>query len=291
MNLTTTPYFHQATEGVLGFNKDVKEQFLPILLPEPKKIVSIATGSNHVLTLDNKGKVQTWGAGEQSQLGRRIVERDARASSLRPAGLAFKRGIKIAKVAAGSYHSFALATDGQVYAWGLNNFGELGIEENMGVDGATILPPTLVESLLPYTIVDIVGGEHHSVALTDDGHVLVWGRMDSNQCGLARAAYNRENCLYDEADQPRILRVPTAHDTIAAAAAAIAVGTDTSIVVTTEGEAWSWGFNSTYQCGQGETDGEVYPPQIINNSVVRERKIVSAGCGGQFSMLASRHEE
>lgn len=253
--------------------------------------MSIATGSNHVLTIDNKGKIQTWGAYQQNQLGRRIVDRDARASALRPGGLPIKRGVKIAKVSAGSYHSFALTTEGQVYSWGLNNFGELGVEENMGLDGATVLQPTLVESLLPYKIVDVVGGEHHSVALTDDGKVLVWGRVDGHQCGFAPDVYSHENSLYDEANRPRIVRVPTAHETIPGPAVAIAVGTDTSIAITREGVAWSWGFNSTYQAGQGKTLGEVFPPRAIDNSVVRERKILSAGCGGQFSVLASRHEE
>lgn len=220
--------------------------------------------------------------------------------------------MRVARVAAGSYHSFAVTADGRVYAWGLNNFGELGVEENMGVDGATVLPPTLVEGLLPHRVVEVAGGEHHSVARTDGGQVLVWGRMDGNQCGLARGAYDRENSLFDEAGRPRILRVPTAHDeeaftststssstsssptssaSGAASASAIAVGTDTSIVVTAGGEAWSWGFNTTYQCGQGQTPGEVFPPRRIDNSVVRGRKIVAAGCGGQFSMLASRCEE
>lgn len=279
----------QATDGILGFDKDVKIQSLPVLLPEPKKVVAIVSGSNHVLALDNKGKIQTWGAGEQNQLGRRIVERDARTSSLRPAGLPVKRGVKITKVAAGSYHSFALTEDGKVYAWGLNNFGELGIEGNMGVDDATVLQPTLVESLADHKIVDIAGGEHHSVALTEDGEVLVWGRMDANQCGFEDDFYNTENCIYDENNRPRILKVPSAHKNIPAVAS-IAVGTDQSIAVTRDGKAYSWGFNTNYQCGQGETDEEVFPPELIENSVVREKKIVFAGCGGQFSVLASFHE-
>lgn len=288
MRLTTKP-LNQGSEGILGFNKDVDEQCVPVLLPDSRKIVHIATGSNHAITLDSKGKVQTWGAGQQGQLGRRIVERDARVSSLRPGGLVFKRGVEIAKVAAGSYHSFALTTKGQVYAWGLNNFGELGVEEMMGVDGAAVLQPTLIESLLPYNIVDVAGGEHHSVALTDDGRVLAWGRIDGDQCGFSHDVYNRDNSIYDENDKPRIVRVPTVHETIPVPVSAIAVGTDTSIVVTAAGEAWSWGFNTTYQCGLGETDGEVYPPRAIGNSVVKGRKIVAADCGGQFSMLASPH--
>lgn len=236
--------------------------------------------------------MQTWGTYQQSQLGRRIVDRDARASALRPGGLPFKRGVQIAKVAAGSYHSFALTTDGEVYAWGLNNFAQLGVPDGAGVDGATVLQPTLVESLEPHRVVDVAGGEHHSVVLTDDGHVLVWGRMDIHQCGFARDVCDRANSLFDANDLPRVLVAPTAHDaTLPGPCAAVAVGTGTSLVVTRDGQAFAWGFNANYQCGLGETDGEVYPPKAIDNSAVRDRKIIAVGCGGQFSMLASRHGE
>lgn len=236
--------------------------------------------------------MQTWGTYQQSQLGRRIVDRDARASALRPGGLPFRRGVQIAKVAAGSYHSFALTTDGEVYAWGLNNFGQLGVPDDAGVDGATVLQPTLVESLGPHRVVDVAGGEHHSVVLTDDGQLLVWGRMDSHQCGFARDVCDRANSLFDANDLPRVLVVPTAHDaTLPGPCAAVAVGTDTSLVVTRDGQALAWGFNANYQCGLGETSGEVYPPKAIDNSAVRDRKIIAVGCGGQFSMLASRHGE
>lgn len=314
-----TKYFssshpNQGTEGVLGFNKDVKEQKIPILLPEPRKIVSIATGANHVLTLDHKGKMQTWGAYQQNQLGRRIVDRDARASALRPGGLPIKlaRGVQIASVSAGSYHSFARTTEGSVYAWGLNNFGQLGFlandnnntntnnnnnqeEENADLmDGTTVLQPTLVTSLQPYHIVEVLGGEHHAVARTDKGQVLVWGRVDGHQCGLPQASYNAHNSFFDERGRPRIVRVPTAHDgTLPGPVVALAVGVDTSIAITgADGVAWSWGFNLSYQAGHGETDGgEVFPPRAIDNSVVQGRRMVSAGCGGQFSMLASRHGE
>jgi len=180
-----------------------------MLLPEPVKVKQIATGSNHVLALDEKGKVFTWGCPEQNQLGRRCVQRDLKESALRPGGVGFKRGIKIQKVSAGSYHSFALDTNGRVYAWGLNNFAELGVEEGAGDSDAAVLDATLVSTLSDHTVVDICGGEHHSLACTKKGELLTWGRIDGHQVGLPTDAYNEDNTIYDEHKNPRILKRPT----------------------------------------------------------------------------------
>lgn len=264
-------------------------QYEPVLLPDSRKIVDIAAGNNHVMTLDNKGKVETWGAPEMNQLGRRVVQRDMKASALRPGGLSFKRGIKIVKIACGSYHSFAIDDLGRLYAWGLNNYGELGLDEDVGQDAAAVLEPTLVESLADYSIAEIAGGEHHSVACSEDGKLLVWGRIDGKQTGLTADKFNQDNTVYDDHGQPRILTVPTVHEGFDNVTS-VACGIDNSFAITQDGKAYSWGFSANYQTGQGEQDDDVEVPTLIDNSAIRDRKILSAGAGGQFSVLTSIHQ-
>ncbi len=141
-------------------------QKTPVLLPEPKKIKQLAVGSNHIMALDDKGKIFTWGCPEQNQLGRRCVQRDVKDSALRPGGIGFKRGVKIRKIACGSYHSFALDTKGRVYAWGLNNFAELGVDDGAGDSDAAVLDATMIPLLSSMNILHIRGGEHHSLAFS-----------------------------------------------------------------------------------------------------------------------------
>lgn len=279
----------QSSDGILGFTKDILVQYEPVLLADSKKIVDIAVGNNHVMTLDNKGKVETWGAPEQNQLGRRVVQRDMKASALRPGGLSFKRGIKIAKIACGSYHSFAIDDLGRLYSWGLNNFGELGLDQNVGEDDAVVLEPTRVESLADHSIAEVAGGEHHSIACTTDGKLLAWGRIDGKQTGLTKDKFNDGNTIFDEHDKPRILTVPTVHEGFPAVAS-VAAGTDNCFAITRDGKAYSWGFSANYQTGQGEQDDDVEVPTLIDNSAVHDRKLLSAGAGGQFSVLTSVHE-
>jgi len=180
-----------------------------MLLPEPKKVTHLAVGSNHILALDAKGKVFTWGCPEQNQLGRRCVLRDMKESALRPAGVGFKRGVHIKKIACGSYHSFALDDAGRVYAWGLNNFGQLGLGDGAGESDAAVLDATLITALSDHTIVDIVGGVHHSLACTKEGELLTWGRLDGDQIGIDRNALAKEDVIYDDKNKPRILSKPT----------------------------------------------------------------------------------
>ncbi|KAL8408877.1 hypothetical protein RB594_007346 [Gaeumannomyces avenae] len=275
----------RASDGILGFTPTVKIQKTPGLLAEPKKVVQLAAGSNHVMALDKAGKILTWGCPEQNQLGRRCVQRDVLASALRPGGLGLKRSIKITKISCGSYHSFALDSEGIVYAWGLNNFGELAIEQGAGDSDAAVLSATRIEALEEYKIADICGGEHHSVACTTDGRLLTWGRIDGHQVGLPNEAFNEDNAIYDEAKRPRILKVPTVVPDLKNIVS-VAAGTDNSFALTGDGKTYSWGFSTNYQTGLGTSD-DVEVPTLIENTAVKDRKITFAGAGGQYSIIAS----
>lgn len=276
----------RASDGILGFSRLVDVQKTPVLLPEPKKVKALATGSNHILALDAKGKLFTWGCPEQNQLGRRCVQRDIKESALRPGGVGFKRGVHIAKIACGSYHSFALDQKGQVYAWGLNNFGQLNVEQGAGDTDATVLNATVIEGLEGHRVADIDGGEHHSVACTDDGKLFTWGRIDGHQLGFEKSFFDKDNAIFDEFGKPRILKAPTLVPGVPSTVTAVNAGTDNTFALTREGKVYSWGFSGNYQTGQGTTD-DIETPTLIDNTAVREKKLVFAGAGGQFSILAS----
>lgn len=256
------------------------------MLNDVTKVVAIATGSNHVLVLDHKGKVYTWGAHEQNQLGRRVVERSAKESGLRAGGIGFKRGVRIVKIAAGSYHSFALDDQGRVWSWGLNNFGQLGHSASADDDDLCKLEPTLIESLSEHRVIDVIGGEHHTMVVTDQGKALTFGRITSGALGFPKEVFTEDNTLYNEENRPSILFAPTELPGLPKIVAG-GIGTDTCYVVTEEGRAYSWGMNVNYQCGIGETAGDVITPQLMSNKAVNERKIMFAGGGGQYGMLAA----
>lgn len=261
-------------------------QATPVKLPGLKKIKQIACGANHALALKENGEVYIWGSGEQNQLGHRIVERK-RYDSLKPTLLRLNKKCRL--IGCGLDHSFAVERNETVWTWGLNSFGETGVREGAGGDSAVIFFPVSVSSLALQndTITSITGGAHHSVAVTANGELLIWGRMDGNQMGLDIASLPAEELIKDVSDKARILirpsQVPAA--TIGTAQMAT-VGTDHTICINTNGEAFSWGFNVNYQCGQGNTDDITHPTRI-ENTAVRNRDLNWAGAGGQFSVLTS----
>lgn len=194
----------------MGFSRHTKVQKTPVLIPDLKDIRQLAAGVNHILALDGKGKVFAWGCGEQNQLGRRVFANHPELA-LRPTSIGALpiRGAKAGRVACGSYHSFAVDEQGRVYAWGANNFGQLGMPDEAGESNASHLKPRVVETLRDYNIVSIAGGEHHSLAYTTDGKLLTWGRIDGNQVGLRAEVFTPENTIFDERGNPRILKKPT----------------------------------------------------------------------------------
>ncbi|KAJ3940423.1 uncharacterized protein N0V96_009422 [Colletotrichum fioriniae] len=271
----------RSSDGILGFTDKIQIQKTPAYLPTLKNITALAAGSNHILALDDKGVVVAWGCGQQNQLGRRIIERN-KLSSLIPQSMGLPKN-KVDRIACGSYHSFALGKDGAVWAWGLNNFAETGIEMGAGEDDAVVLRPTIVESLKNYKIKQIAGGEHHSLACTEDGKLLTWGRLDGHQVGIPVEELDAESVIKDESNNPRILSKPTAVEDIAKCVY-VAAGVDNNFAIDGKGEAHSWGFSANYQTGQGTTE-DIETPTTIDNTAVRGKKLVFAGAGGQYSIL------
>ncbi|KAL7951313.1 regulator of chromosome condensation 1/beta-lactamase-inhibitor protein II [Trichoderma barbatum] len=280
----------RSSDGILGFTENVRVQTRPALVAGLKNIKALAAGANHILALDSKGNVVAWGCGQQNQLGRRIIERN-KMSSLIPQGVGLPRG-KIAKIACGSYHSFAIDHSGAVWGWGLNNFGEIGVESNAGEDDAVILKPVKISFLADHTVTGIEGGIHHSLACTEKGELFAWGRVDGYQVGFELEAIEKvdeEYVIRDERGTARILVKPTKHEGISDIVA-VAAGTDNSFAISKDGKAYSWGFSSNYQTGQGTID-DIHVPTFIDNTATRDKKIIAAGAGGQFSVLIGLAED
>lgn len=278
----------RSNEGPFGFAPSVDEAARPVLVQDLKNIVSIACGANHVLALDKKGVVFAWGSGQQNQLGRRVVERNKR-DSLLPRPLGMPRGAKnkVKAIASGEYHSFAIAQDGDVYAWGLNSFGETGIPTT-GDDEAVIMNAQLVHALQGKQVVSISGGSHHSIAATADGDCLVWGRVEGGQCGISKEELNKlgDAVRKGERDQLALLSVPTKPSAVKGHVTQVSAGPEHSFAVTKEGQAYSTGFSGTYQTGLG-TDEDVEVFTLIDNGAVRDRTLTAAEAGGQFSILVA----
>ncbi len=278
-------------DGIFGFTSPGNVVTRPVLIPDLKKITAIATGSNHALALDSTGAVFAWGSGEQMQLGRRIIAR-TQTEGLTPRQFGLPKGPKngITQIASGADHSFAISKNGAVYSWGCNNFGETGIAAGAGEDNACVTNPTIITSLNGQNITHIAAGTHHTIAATEAGECLVWGRADSAQTGIDMDDIKKmpeDAIIRDAKSDPRIIMIPQPVSEIEGEVSAVAAAGDQCIAITKGGKAWSWGFSSNYQTGQG-TDEDVEVATMIDNTAVREKKLTGADCGGQFGLVTER---
>jgi regulator of chromosome condensation len=56
-------------------------------------------------------------------------------------------------------------------------------------------------------------------------------------------------------------------------------GTDHNIAITTDRKVYSWGLNSSYQCGQGH-DRDLEKPTWVSDGAFRRKRVQYAGCSG-----------
>lgn len=284
-------------EGILGFARNNETADTPVYIDSITKVTQLACGTNHVLALTKDRHVFAWGNGQQNQLGRRVTERNLN-EALVPSRLGFhdtgfkRPSQRIAQIACGDYHGLAIAEDGHIWSWGANNYCETGHGENAGEDNASVLTPRIIPSLEGKGVTSVEGGSHHNIAITQKGDVLIWGRCDGSQTGIPssqlEAIDDDDRVLKSESGKPKILIEPTVIPGLSNIVTG-ACGPEHTIVINKDGKAYSWGFSANYQTGQG-TDDDIETPTLIDNTAVRDVKLIWAGAGGQYSALASKRD-
>ncbi|KAK4235381.1 regulator of chromosome condensation 1/beta-lactamase-inhibitor protein II [Achaetomium macrosporum] len=246
----------------------VKKQATPTQIRGLSKITQIACGANHALAVDVHGLIWAWGCNEQNQLGRHVFGRHV-TDSLVPDTVKIR---DVKHIACGEYHSLAVDKKDQVWAWGLNSFGEAGYAKAAGSDEAVLPYPMKIPGLRGKHVVCLAGVAHHSAAVTADGQCLVWGRLDGGQLGIDFSDEQLQDASLirrDERNKPRICLRPTPVPGIIEVSH-VACGTDHTIFITREGKAYATGFNSQGQLGLGDED-DIHVAKPIKSKALKDR--------------------
>lgn len=144
------------------------------VLPDGAKIIDIAAGeSSFSLALADNGTIYAWGANTNGQLGN-----GSSTNSLVPVAVTAPEGVTFSSLDAGRNWSIARSTDGRVFAWGNNRYGQLG----NGEAGTGVTSPLPVEVVEPagVDLVTIGAGANHALAIGDNGLAYTWGSGLSN---------------------------------------------------------------------------------------------------------------
>jgi len=223
--------------------------------PAGQGLVSgVAAGWFHSLAIVD-GTVFSWGYGAYGQLGPRVADTTL-ADNATPHQVLIGSGgaplSLITQVAAGGGTSYALTTNGRVYSWGDNTYGQLGRPPANGLYDST---PTLVNdaTLQPLTNVkQIAAAGSNAYAVKNDGTVWAWGYNGMGQLGKSP------------------LDIPTATPPVAATLSStfaveildangnhlnvtkIAPGLDHVLALLPNNTVVAWGFNEYGQLGNGD---------------------------------------
>ncbi|XP_019197134.1 PREDICTED: ultraviolet-B receptor UVR8 [Ipomoea nil] len=256
------------------------------------KITEIAAGEAHTLVLTADGRVYSWGRGMFGRLGT-----GSEFDQLFPVRVEFGSApVKIVAIAAGAYHSLALADDGSVWGWGYNVYGQLG------GNGENYLAPHLLDGFLglgsPNTaredserktlmISSVKAGAMMSVAIDSLGGLWIWGNCPQPQQDKSTEAEFSLTCTFNP--------VPVwnfhGHTVVK-----VACGNEHVVALVTIGETYkgndlvcySWGGNSHGQLGLGDRESRLFPEIIEPFNSESPWTVYEVACGSFHTALIAQ---
>ena len=178
----------------------------------------------------------TWGDNVYGQLGdNTITDRSSPVQTI--AG-----GTNWKSVGCGYYHTAAIKTDGTLWSWGRNTYGQLG--DNTQTDKSspvqTIATGTNWKS--------VAGGKYHTAAIKTDGTLWTWGYNGSGQLG--------DNTQINKSSPVQTIAAGTNWKSVAG-------GSYHTAAIKTDGTLWSWGYNFHGELGDNTATGKNSPVQTI----------------------------
>ncbi|KDE04657.1 hypothetical protein MVLG_04955 [Microbotryum lychnidis-dioicae p1A1 Lamole] len=210
-------------------------------------VASLECGGMHTLCVDGEGKIWSWGINDNAALGRVTagLEQESEELETQPLpveNLDYSR-FKAVKVAAGDSVSLAVSENGELRCWGSFRYSE-GI---LGFDGndeksKSQLKPLALKNLEAVSIVQVVTGDDHFVALTTKGTVFACG--NGEQCQLGRKIIQRHKTHGLTPERLALKNIVV-----------VGSGSYHSFAVDAKGQVFAWGLNSFRQTGVDEDDG------------------------------------
>lgn len=278
----------------------------------------LSAGLSHTAYVDEHGTLWTWGSNQEGQLGAETqetgVDREGNQVAVSGTSLAVLEDVR--SVAAGGDFTVALKTDGTLWAWGGNDYGQLG-------NGTVVSAAQPVQVLDQVTAVS--AGDYHVAAIRADGTLWTWGDNLYGQLGdgtrdsvsaphqvLAdvrfavmgdyhAAAISTDGTLYtwgsnldgqlgtgglgdttDEETGAMLQLTPTVVS-LPAAVSNVTVGAGHTAAILSDGTLWTWGRNDAVQLGLTEAGAQVWEPGQVVELVPAQA--VSAGTDQTVCLL------
>ncbi|KAK9517170.1 hypothetical protein VZT92_025058 [Zoarces viviparus] len=172
--------------------------------------------------------------------------------------------ISVSQIACGSQHSVALTKGGQVYTWGRDSRGQLGL----GRSEPCADSPQHIRSLSALPLVQVAAGGEQSFALSVSGAVFGWGGNDCGQLGLG-----------DTTDRP----TPTlVHYLNTKKTIYISCGKEHTAILTKNGAVFTFGSGQYGQLGHNSFGDELRPRLVAE---LWGAKVTKIACGRHHTLV------
>ena len=195
---------------------------------------AVAAGGAHTVAIKTNGSLWAWGWNDYGQVGNGMVFTE----QMVPVQIGTATNWD--QVAAGYVNSLAIKTDGTLWAWGANNYGQLGIGTNTYYYSVPVQVGTATDWQ------QVTAGSEYTLAIKSDGTLWTWGQNHNGQLGIGS---------YEEPNAPQ--QIGTDHDWQQVGAKYYH-----TIAVKSNGTLWAWGRNTDGQLGDGTNIKHNAPVQV-----------------------------
>jgi len=241
--------------GQLGDGTTIQKTS-PVQIGTATNWAHVSAGDSHSMAIDTDGKLWAWGYNLYGQLGN-----GAFVITANPNPIQIGSDTDWAMVSAGGSHTAAIKTNGELYAWGQNWYGQLG-------DGSLSNKSTPVKVGSDTDWAMVSAGSNHTAAIKADGSLWTWGHNLSGQLGLGDFGSGTDRVT------------PQPVTSAGGGWAYVSTGGQGTMAVKTNGELYAWGYNGEGQLGLGDnTDRDT--PQLVTSA---SDGWVYATTGGQHTM-------
>lgn len=202
-------------------------------------VPAVSIGDGFAVALTAEGIAWSWGTNTVGQLGNGTASTAYQTTPVRVSGTQ-----TFVAVSAGTAHVLALDADGNVWSWGENGSGQLGLGDSQNRH-----VPTKIPLFSTSKVVEIAAGGYTSFARTVDGSVFAWGNNQTRMLGDASLTE------LEIADAPML--VSELSDLFITH---IAAGEATVAAIASDGSVWLWGENGYQQAGVSASSEDVATP-------------------------------
>jgi E3 ubiquitin-protein ligase HERC4 len=226
-----------------------------------KKVIQVAAGFSHSAVLTEDHKVYTWGKHENGQLGRENLNRK---NKKQPKLVKLLDGHCVVQIACGNDHTMALTDDGQVFVWGSNEYGQLGLGEKIKTHQNV---PEVIRCLKGVPVRQIVAGDNHSFILSKSGSLYGWGRNDFGQLGLGdtKNKYLPTKCRLANDQKIKF----------------VSCGDNHTACLTKDGCVLTFGAGSNFQLGYCSNKNETSPKKVME---LKGSEVSQIACGSGHTL-------